>query len=162
MRFRCLASVLAAGLLLGLVVAPAAALPPPEGSGSSSGFGWSPSPSTLKRSLQNLTQWPLDVVLSPVVAAKDIITNLQEIDDSLAVKIFYPVPGWVWNTMVQGGAGVLRGVTGVIEFVPGVILLPFPDAELDPLFDVAEDQDGLVQWENGVFDIKFGISYTGS
>lgn len=160
MSFRYLASVLAAGLLLGLVAAPAAALPPPEDSGW--GSGWSPSPSTLKRSIENLTQWPLDVALSPVIAAKDIIVNMQEIDDSLAVKIFYPVPGWVWNTMVQGGAGVLRGVTGVIEFVPGVILLPFPDTELSPLFDVAEDQDGLVEWENGIYDIKFGISYTGS
>ncbi|MGI9433150.1 MAG: hypothetical protein ACR2PQ_13095 [Myxococcota bacterium] len=158
MSFRCLASVLAAGLLLGLVAAPAAALPPPE----DSGWGWSPSPSTLKRSLQNLTQWPLDVVLSPVVAARDIVVNMQEIEDSLAVKIFYPIPGFAWNTMVQGGAGVLRGVTGVIELVPGVILFPFPDAEFGPLFDPAEDNDGLVRWENGIYDLNFGISYTGS
>jgi len=148
--------VLAAGLLLGIAAAPAAALPPPEGP------GWSPSPSTLKRSIQNLTQWPLDVALSPVVAARDIYVNMQDIEDSLAVKIFYPIPGWAWNTMVQGGAGVLRGVTGVIELIPGVILLPFPDTELDPLFDPVEENDGLVEWENGIYDVKFGISYTGS
>jgi hypothetical protein len=143
---RRLASVIAVAsmLVLGLA-APAAA-----------------SPQTIKRSVQNLTQWPLDVVLSPVVAARDIFVNMREIEDSLAVKIFYPVPGWAWNTMVQGGAGVLRGVTGAIEVVPGVLLLPFPNADLDPLFDPAEENEGLVRWENGYYDVNFGISYTGS
>lgn len=145
MSSRRFASVIAAISLFGFAAAPAAA-----------------SPQTIKRSIENLTQWPLDVALSPVVAARDIIVNMQEIEDSLAVKIFYPVPGFVWNTMVQGGAGVLRGVTGAIEIVPGVLLLPFPDADIDPLFDPADENDGLVQWENGIYDVKFGISYTGS
>lgn len=140
-RFRLLSA--AAGLaLLSLAAAPAAA-----------------TPATFKRSIQNLTQFPLDVALSPVVAANSIQRNLRTIDDSLAVKIAYPIPGFFWNTMVQAGAGVLRGVTGVLEFVPGVILLPF-DTDMDPLFDPSEENSALVDYETPVYHVKFGVDYT--
>jgi hypothetical protein len=117
------------------------------------------SPKTLKRSIENLTQWPLDVAMSPVVSGYSIYKNMRDIGDSTAVRIFYPVPGYAWNVMVQVGAGVLRGVTGVIEFVPGIVLVPF-DADLDPLFDPSIDNDALVNWENGFYDVKFGVDYT--
>ncbi len=135
------AAFLVAGLLA-LPVAPAGA-----------------SPKTLKRSMENLTMWPLDVASSPVVAGYSIYKNMRDIGDSTAVRIFYPLPGFAWNTMVQVGAGVLRGVTGAIEFVPGVVLLPF-DADMDPLFDPSLDNEALVNWENGIFDVKFAVDYT--
>jgi hypothetical protein len=141
---RLLAAALVAAGLLALPVAPAGA-----------------SPKTLKRSIENLTQWPLDVVASPVVATYSVYKNMREIGDSTAVRIFYPVPGVAWNTMVQVGAGVLRGVTGALELVPGIVLLPF-DADLDPLFDPAIDNDALVSWENGIYDVKFAVDYTTS
>jgi hypothetical protein len=137
------AALLAAGLLA-LPVAPAGA-----------------SPKTLKRSIENLTQWPLDVAASPVVAGWSIYRNMREIGDTTAVRIFYPIPGFAWNTMVQVGAGVLRGVTGAIELIPGIVLLPF-EADLDPLFDPAIDNEGLVSWENGIYDVKFAVDYTTS
>jgi hypothetical protein len=119
----------------------------------------SASPETLKRSIENLTQWPLDLALSPVVAGKTVYQGLQDIDDSTAVKIAYPVPGFVWVTFVQAGTAVLRGLTGVIEFLPGLGLLFF-DADLDPLFDPADDNEALVDFETPVYHIKFGIDYT--
>ena len=139
---RLLAAALVAGGLLALPVAPAGA-----------------SPKTLKRSIENLTQFPLDVAASPVVAGYTIYKNMRDIGDSTAVRIFYPLPGFCWNVMVQVGAGVLRGVTGAIELVPGIILLPF-DADLDPLFDPAVDSTGLVNWQNGIYDVNFAIDYT--
>jgi hypothetical protein len=117
------------------------------------------SPQTLKRSVQNLTQAPLDIALAPATSAVTIYKNITSIGDTTAVRIFYPIPGFAWNSMVNIGAGVLRGVTGVMEFVPGLILLPF-DADIDPLFDPAEDNAGLVQWENGIYDVNFGVDYT--
>lgn len=116
-------------------------------------------PYTLKRSIENLSQFPLDLVLSPVVAGRTIYNNMNNIGDTTGVRIFYPVPGFFWNTFVQGAASVLRGVTGVIEFVPGVVLL-FSDAELDPIFDPVEDQDALVDYETDFFWLKFGVTYT--
>jgi hypothetical protein len=117
------------------------------------------SPQTIKRSVQNLTQAPLDIAAAPVVSAVTIYRNITNIGDSTAVRIFYPIPGFAWNTMVNMGAGVLRGVTGIMEFVPGLILIPF-EADIDPLFDPAEDNAGLVQWENGIYDVNVGVDYT--
>ena len=117
------------------------------------------SPQTLKRSVQNLTQAPLDIAAAPVTSVVTIYKNMTSIGDTTAVRIFYPIPGFAWNTMVNVGAGVLRGVTGIMEFVPGIILLPF-DADIDPLFDPAEDNEGLVNWENGIYDVNFAVDYT--
>jgi hypothetical protein len=117
------------------------------------------SPQTIKRSIQNLTQAPLDVAAAPVVSAVTIYRNITTIGDTTAVRIFYPIPGFAWNTMVNAGAGVLRGVTGIMEFVPGLILIPF-EADIDPLFDPAEDNAGLLQWENGIYDVNVGVDYT--
>jgi hypothetical protein len=139
---RVLAVALLALGLLALPVAPAAA-----------------SPKTLKRSIENLTQWPLDVATAPIVSAYTIQRNMRDIGDSTAVRIFYPLPGFAWNTMVQIGAGVLRGVAGVLEFGPGIVLLPF-EADLDPLFDPSLDNDALVDWQNGIYDVKFAVDYT--
>ena len=39
------------------------------------------SPETLQRSMGNLLQSPLDVVLAPVVAFRTLFTNLRDVDD---------------------------------------------------------------------------------
>jgi hypothetical protein len=119
----------------------------------------SASPETLKRSVENLTLWPLDLVLSPVVAGKTVYQNMRDIDDSTAVRIAYPVPGFIWVTFVQSFSSVLRGVTGAFEFLPGLGLLPF-EADLDPLFDPADENEALVDVESPVYDLRFGINYT--
>ena len=116
-------------------------------------------PDTLKRSIENITQFPLDFALSPVVAAQSVYNNMNDVGDSPGVRMFYPIPGFFWNSFVQGGGAMLRGITGVIEFLPGLALL-FTDAELDPIFDIADDQEGLVDFETDFFYVKFGISYT--
>jgi hypothetical protein len=116
-------------------------------------------PATLKRSVENLTQFPLDIVASPVVAGKSIYQNMNDVSDSTGVRIFYPVPGYAWNLVVQLGASVIRGVTGVIELAPGMALL-FTDADMDPLFDPVEENAALVDLENGIYDVKFGVDYT--
>jgi hypothetical protein len=119
----------------------------------------SATPATFKRSIENLTQWPLDLALSPVVAGKTIYNNLNSVDDSTGVRIAYPLPGFVWTTSVQMGAAVLRGVTGVFELLPGLILLPL-DADMDPLFDPALENEALVDYDNPVYHVKFGTNYT--
>jgi hypothetical protein len=119
----------------------------------------SATPATFKRSMENLTQWPLDLALSPVVAGNTIYNNLNSIDDSTGVRIAYPIPGFIWTTSVQAGAAVLRGVTGVFELVPGLILLPL-DGDMDPLFDPAVENPALVDFDNPIYHVKFGTDYT--
>jgi hypothetical protein len=132
----------AAGLLLLVAASPAAA-----------------SPETLKRSMSNILFSPLDIALSPIVAGHSIYRNLNDIDDSLGVRIVYPVPGFAWNTGLTIGAGALRLVTGLLEFIPGLILLPF-EADMDPLFAPAEKAESLVDVETPPLYVKFGIDYS--
>jgi hypothetical protein len=116
------------------------------------------SPETLQRSVGNILFGPLDVVFAPVVGSRTVYTNIQDIDDSMGVRIAYVIPGVVWNTTLQAGSGIIRVMTGLIEFVPGLLLLPF-EADLDPLFSPVEKSDALVDEDTPVLNIKFGVVY---
>jgi hypothetical protein len=117
------------------------------------------SPETLKRSIGNILFAPVDVAFTPVTAGRSIYNNMLDIDDSLGVQIFYVVPGYVWNMGVTIGSGTIRLVTGLLEFVPGLLLLPF-EADMDPLFAPGEKANALVDIETAPLNIKFGIDYT--
>ena len=80
----------------------------------------SASPETLKRSVGNVLFGPLDIAFTPIVSARDVVNNLQNVDDTMGVRIAYTVPGYVWNTVMQVSGGVLRVLTGCIEFLPGL------------------------------------------
>jgi len=119
----------------------------------------SASTETLKRSLSNILFAPLDIVLSPIVAAHTIYRNLNDIGDSLGVRLAYPIPGYAWTTGLTIGAGGLRELSGLLELVPGLVLLPF-EADMDPLFDPAEKADALVNVDTPPLNVKFGIDYS--
>lgn len=146
-----------AGLALLLAVVPSAAHASPE---------------TLRRALGNIIQAPIDVVLAPVVAGRTLINNLRDIDDTPAVRVVYAAPGYLWLTGVQAGAGVLRGVAGGLELIPGIFLLPF-ETDIDALYDPADRGGALVELENPLaeddvarwiplitWNVRFGVTYT--
>jgi hypothetical protein len=116
------------------------------------------SPDTLKRSVSNILFGPFDIVFSPVVGSQTVYRNIQDINDSMWVRVFYAVPGVAWNTTLVMGSGIIRCMTGLIEFVPGLGLLPF-EADLDPLFSPVEKADALVDEDTPVLHIKFGVNY---
>ncbi len=130
------------------------------------------SPETLRRSLGNIIQSPLDVVLAPVVAGRTLVSNLRDVDDTTAVQVFYAAPGYFWLAGVQVGAAVLRGVSGGLELLPGIFLLPF-ETDIDPLFDPADRGAAMVELENPLaendiakwfpmvtWNVRFGVTYT--
>jgi hypothetical protein len=114
---------------------------------------------TLKRSIGNLVQAPIDVAIAPITAGVVEVRNLRSIDDTLPVKIAYAVPGYLWLTGLTAGASVLRMLAGALELVPGIILLPF-DAEMDALFDPAESGNALISYDTPPMDIRIGVDYT--
>ena len=116
---------------------------------------------TLKRATSNLLMAPLDIALSPVVAGKTIVTNMREIEDTTPVRVTYAVPGYIFLTGVQAGAGVIRAITGALEFIPGLGLLFF-DTDLDPLYDPVERGSALVDHDTRFLNVKFGVDYTGA
>jgi hypothetical protein len=90
---------------------------------------------TLQRSIENITLFPFDVAMSPIVAGQTIYTNLNDIEDSTAVRI------------------------AVFELIPGLILLPL-DADMAPLFDPADENEALIDYELPFYHLRFGINYT--
>ncbi len=78
------------------------------------------------------------------------------------MRIVFAVPGVAWNSAMQMGGGVLRTFTGLLEFLPGLILIPF-EADMDPLFTMPERQDALIDEEVPFFGdylaIKIGVNY---
>jgi hypothetical protein len=130
------------------------------------------SPETLQRSLGNLLQCPLDVMLAPVVAFRTLFNNLRDVDDTVPVRVVYALPGYVWLTGLQIGGGTLRGIAGALELLPGIFLLPFK-ADLDALYDPADRGGSLVELDNPLAEVgsleyvplltwhvKFGVTYT--
>ncbi len=119
------------------------------------------SPETLKRSVSNMVQSPLDLLLSPMTAMIGIATKMRDQEDSTAVRLTFVVPGYIWYTGVNVGASVIRGVTGLIEVLPGLLLLPFAESDLDPLFDPVDNAGALVEIDTPCcVYVKFGIDYT--
>ncbi len=116
------------------------------------------SPETFKRGIGNLIFGPVDIVLAPVVGTRAVFHNLSDIDDTLGVRVFFVVPGVVWNTFIQLGGGLIRTLSGAFELVPGVFLIPF-EADLDPLFAPVERSDALVDEELMLIHVKFGVNY---
>jgi hypothetical protein len=114
---------------------------------------------TLKRAVGNMIQGPIDVGLAPITAGVVEVQNLRNIDDTMPVRVAYALPGYLWLTGMFAGASVLRMVTGVLEFVPGLFLLPF-DAEMGSLFDPVESGSAFISQDTPVMDIRLMLDYT--
>lgn len=114
---------------------------------------------TIKRSLQNLLLFPVDFALSPYVATRAVYSSWRSSDDTDAVKIAYPLPGVAWAISVNMGASMLRGVAGALEFLPGLVLIPF-DNDLAPLYDLAENNNAVFDsGEGGPARVRLGVDY---
>jgi hypothetical protein len=115
----------------------------------------------LKRSFENMPQGAVDAALSPVTAGASVYNNMTTIEDTMPVRVAYAVPGYFWNVMTNFGGGVIRSITGLLELPVGLVLL-FTDAEMEPLFDPAEDNEALLTLDQveDIYRVKVGIDYT--
>ena len=77
---------------------------------------------------------------------------------ALAALGVFAVPGVAWNSAMQMSGGVLRTFTGLLELLPGLILIPF-EADMDPLFTMPERQDALIDEEWDFMAVKIGVNY---
>ena len=60
---------------------------------------------TLRRSVSNISQAPLDWLFSPFVGIYSVITRMREQEDPTAVRVVFFLPGVIWNTGVNIGGG---------------------------------------------------------
>ena len=63
------------------------------------------------------------------------------------------------NIDLAEGSGTIRGLTGIVQFLPAMVLLPF-ETDLEPLMDPVDRAPALVEFDFELFPIKFGIDYT--
>ena len=114
---------------------------------------------TITRSVQNLLLFPVDFALSPYVATKALYERWSTSDDTPGVKYGYALPAIPWSISVNMGASILRGVAGALEFLPGLVLIPF-DADMNQLFDPAENNAALFDsGEDRFARARFGVDY---
>ncbi len=116
---------------------------------------------TLKRSLGNITQFPLDIVLAPVQAGNRLAKNMKTEKDPLALKIVMTVPGWIFLTGNNAFGATMRAFAGVVELPPGLFLLFRKDAEMYPVFPITERGGALVNKDTRAFHFMIGIDYAG-
>ena len=113
---------------------------------------------TLARSTSNMIFAPLDMVLSPITAAKGQIGKMRDIEDTRAVQIAYALPGYFFYTTVIIGGGIIRGFTGILQFIPGILLLPF-ESDLDPIMDPVDGAAAMFEYDFELFPVRFGLDY---
>jgi len=113
---------------------------------------------TLTRATQNLLFFPFDIVLSPFVATKITWDSWRSSEDTKAVKYGYALFAPIWSISIELGASAIRGVAGALELLPGLALLPF-DAEMNPLYDLPENQPAWVDTGIDKFKVRFGVDY---
>ena len=73
--------------------------------------------------------------------------------------VAYVRMGICWTTGVTGMAGVIREITGLIEFIPGLLVL-FLEADLDPIFAPVERGNALFEVDTAAIRLKMGVDYT--
>jgi hypothetical protein len=115
----------------------------------------------IKRSFENMPQGVVDAALSPITAGRSVYNNMTTIEDTMPVRVAYAVPGYAWNVMCNFGGGVIRSITGLMELPAGLVLL-FSDADMEPLFDPAEDNSALLTFDEyeDIYRVKLGVDYT--
>lgn len=116
---------------------------------------------TLKRSVGNITQFPLDILLAPVQAGNRLVKNMKTTEDPMALKVIMTVPGWVFLTGTNAFGATMRAFAGLVELPPGLFLVFRKDAEMYPVFPITERGGALVNKDTKAFHFMMGIDYAG-
>jgi hypothetical protein len=113
----------------------------------------------LCRSVSSILLSPPDIVAAPYIAYRSIRTNLEEYDDTRAVKIAYMVPGYTFFVGMQVYGTGVRIVAGALEFVPGLFTL-FREGSARPFFQSQDEAEALYSNDFGPCPVRIGVSYT--
>jgi hypothetical protein len=109
----------------------------------------------LKRSIENLTQSPLELGSVPWVAAHTIKHNMEIDDYTTAQKVLVGPFGFLWISLPQVGLAAGRAAAGALEFPLGLLSV-FTRREAAPLLDL-EHAPAMVDRPGKYYHLKFGI-----
>ena len=117
----------------------------------------------LKGSIQNLLQGPLDIALTPVVAARTTYQNLGAEEHTMVGNVGLGFLTYTGFLVFDSMAAAFRTWAGALEFplaLGALAATPFTDWEPPVTFSV-QDKPALVDYPTKVFDVKFGVSHLG-
>ena len=117
----------------------------------------------LRHALENATQGPLDVVLTPVVAGLTTYRNVSEDSTSVGGAVGTGFMVYIGLLMYDGSASFFRTLAGLLEIPLGVGALaatPFTDWQPDLFFD-QDKPPAMVDHPTSWFHVKFGIYHVG-
>lgn len=118
---------------------------------------------SIKRSFENMTQGPLDLVLTPVVAGQTAYQNLEAEGATTGQMIRLGPIAFGGLLIMDWAGGFFRTLSGFAELPVGLGALaasPFTDWEPPPFFD-ADKPPALVDHPTPVYHIKFGVAHVG-
>src|SRR5262245_48232829 len=116
---------------------------------------------TLQRSLTNITQGPVDIMLTPATTVRTLWVNGKaagyNVPENAALELF----GSMWMIPLNAAAGLFRIGAGVLEFPIGLGLLvskSFTDKEPPSLYEI-ERTPALIEYKDDVWPAKLGPYY---
>lgn len=108
---------------------------------------------SLKRSVENITQAPLDLALAPGVSAMVTVRNMKK-----CRRLLWPVclpVGTLWHSGLNTAGATARAAGGILE-LPFALGFLFTSKDGPAFFD-AEGVASLVTVPSRVYDVKFGL-----
>jgi hypothetical protein len=118
-------------------------------------------PETLMRSVENITQGPLDMALAPGVAGYTAYRSITAPEATTGERMGLALVAGPWAAIIDGGAGLFRFWAGLAELPVGLALLVtknFTDAEPGAFFDT-KGEKALVDHPGDIYNVKFGTFY---
>ena len=112
----------------------------------------------LCRSISSIVLAPTDIPFAPYIAQHDLYVGLLEQDDDWYKKVIATPPGVVWLLGLQAAGTVVRVVTGVMEFVPGLFTL-FREEPQGALFRSQDEAWAVYSEDFGPCPVRIGTSY---
>ena len=117
----------------------------------------------LKRSVENMLQGPLDVALTPVVAATTTYRNLGAEEHTAVGKVGLGLLTYTGFLFYDSLAACFRTWAGALEFpvaIGALAATPFTEWSPPEIFSL-EGTPALVDYPTKAFDVKFGVYHVG-
>jgi hypothetical protein len=117
------------------------------------------SPDSLRLALEDVLVGAADLAAAPVTAGVATAGNTAEVSDNGFLQGLYVLPGWLGLTFLQAGQATLRVVVGAVELIPGILLFPFPGADVPEDWNLFRQGEPLADLENPLGDDPVWLAY---
>lgn len=119
---------------------------------------------SVKRSFENITQAPLDLLVAPVTAYQTLDINTEDAVQSKGARVTTRIVGYPFVLWLYGILAGFREAAGIAELPVGLVLWPinaFHKVELTPFFDPSEAH-AMLERPGPAYSVTIGGRYLAS